>query len=437
MVETESLSIAQKRQLVQRIAESSLFRRAPRLREFLLYVADCSINNRFEGVREQAIAENVFHRDAGYYEQDSIVRAEARNLRRRLEQYFETEGKNEPVAVLMPKGGYLLCFERRSSRGVAEAAEIEVATGLSAPLSPTSPVLDQQQTTSRPLRFYKIACATLTLLALAAIVLAVRWRPTRIPATSPAPSARRSLPFSVLFDNVLDTYIVTSDTSVLQILILSGQRISVNDYIVRSYPPIPGASRAILTDMLNRFNNTNSDEMAIAGQIMSRNALFLQRTFLRSGHQVQLADLKGRNLILIGSPLSNPWAQLYADRLNFQFDLDRERAITFHNRSPRAGELPEYPAPGDDYHHWSYAHLVFLPAISGPGSVLLIAGTTLGATAAAGDFLLDQPRLERELNMDGIDPAGPPRYFELLLRATTFTGGATQSEIIARRLEPK
>jgi hypothetical protein len=436
VVEFEVLSPTEKRQLVSRIAESHLFRRAPRVREFFLYVADCSIENRLEGVREQAIAENVFHRDSGNYEQDSIVRAEARNLRRRLEQYFETEGKDEAIAVLMPKGGYSLSFERRSSRAPAKTEGMHAA-GRSTPLSRVSSEPDKGQKTTGPVRFYRIACAALAILFLGVTALAIHWRPSRPPATSPAVSARRSLPFSVLFDNLRDTYIVTSDTSVLQILILSGQRISVNDYIVRSYPPIRDTSRPVLTDMLNRFNNTNSDEMAIAGEIMSRNALFLQRTFLRSGHQVQLADFKGRNIILIGSPLSNPWAQLYADRLNFQFDWDPQRAITFHNRSPRASELPEYPAPGDDHHHWSYAHLVFLPDVDTPGSVLLIAGTTLGATAAAGEFLLDQAHLERELKTAGIDPAGPPHYFELLLRATTFTGGATQSEVIARRSEPK
>ena len=99
----------------------------------------------------------------------------------------------------------------------------------------------------------------------------------------------------------------------------------MNDYIVRSYPDVPGASLPILQDMLNRFNNTNADEMSTAALIMRRNASLLQRTFLRSGHQVQLADFKGRNIILIGSPISNPWAQLYADRLNFQFDFNPER----------------------------------------------------------------------------------------------------------------
>lgn len=428
----ESLDVSEKRQLVQRIAESNLFRRAPRLREFFLYVADCTIANCLEGVREQAIAEKVFHRDTGSYDlQDSIVRAEARNLRRRLEQYFETEGRDEAIAVSMPKGGYSLCFERRCLRPSPESDSGPVR-GSNVSLSPLSalPALSPgDPQLARSLRLYRVVCAALLAGALAALLLAFHWR--AVPAGGA--NASRTLPFSVLFDNSLDTYIVTSDASVLQILLLSGQRIAVNDYIVRSYPDVPGARRPILQDMLNRFNNTNADEMSTAALIMRRNASLLQRTFLRSGHQVQLADFKGRNIILIGSPISNPWAQLYADRLNFQFDFNPERAITFHNRAPRSGELLEYPAPGDDQHHWSYAHLVFLPGISEPGSVLLIAGTTLGATTAAGEFLLDQPRLERELKIAGIDPAGAPRYFELLLRATTFTGGATQSEVIARR----
>jgi len=428
----ETLDISEKRQLVRRIAESNSFRRAPRQREFLLYVADCTIANRLEGVREQAIAENVFHRDSGSYDlQDSIVRAEARNLRRRLDLYFETEGKHEPLAVSMPKGGYSLSFERRSVPIEREPAPAPVsATKVGpAPLPSSLPALSAEPRLARSLRFYKFICALLFASALAAFFLALHWR--TVPAS---PVARPpALPFSALFDSALDTYIVTSDSSVLEMLLLSGQRIAVNDYIVRSYPEMPDKSRAIFQDMFNRFNNTNADEMSIAALIMRSNASVLSRTFLRSGHQLQLSDFKGHNVILIGSPISNPWAQLYTDRLNFQFDFNSERAITFHNKAPRRGELPDYPAPGDDQHHWSYAHLVFLPGISEPGSVLLIAGTTLGATTAAGEFLLDRSRLERELKLAGIDPSGAPRYFELLLRATTFTGGATQSEVIARR----
>src|SRR5258708_15325973 len=93
----------EKRDLVDRVANGPVFQKSPRLREFLLYVADCTINERLEGVREQQIAENVFNRRPDYNPgQDNIVRVEARRLRKHLEESFATEGKDEPVILSMP-----------------------------------------------------------------------------------------------------------------------------------------------------------------------------------------------------------------------------------------------------------------------------------------------------------------------------------------------
>src|ERR1700693_1199990 len=110
----ETAASKEKKELVDRVSNSPTFQRSPRLREFLLYVADCSINEQLEGVREQQIAANVFNRKPDYNPgQDNIVRVEARSLRKRLETYFATEGKDEPIVISMPKGSYAICFEPR------------------------------------------------------------------------------------------------------------------------------------------------------------------------------------------------------------------------------------------------------------------------------------------------------------------------------------
>ncbi len=129
MVATEFLTANGKRELIGRVADSDLFRRAPKLREFFLYVADCTLENRFDDVRGQAIAEKVFHRTLDHYDVgDTIVRAEARNLRKRLENYFITEGAGEPFVVVMPKGGYSLAFRPRPEPLTTVAQDGDTAT---------------------------------------------------------------------------------------------------------------------------------------------------------------------------------------------------------------------------------------------------------------------------------------------------------------------
>ncbi len=58
----ETADVQSRRALVDRVASSELFQKAHRLREFLLYVADCTLSNRPTEVREQVIAERVFGR---------------------------------------------------------------------------------------------------------------------------------------------------------------------------------------------------------------------------------------------------------------------------------------------------------------------------------------------------------------------------------------
>lgn len=100
--------------LVERLAASSTFAKAHRLREFFLHVCRCAIENRPEEASEQQIGIRVFGRTPGYNANgDNIVRSQARLLRLRLEHHFANEGKDEPLIVSIPKGQYLPVFEGR------------------------------------------------------------------------------------------------------------------------------------------------------------------------------------------------------------------------------------------------------------------------------------------------------------------------------------
>src|SRR6266403_3542533 len=101
-------------EVAQKVAASASFHRSPRLRELLLYICDRALQNRPADLREQQIGCAVFGRKPDYNPgEDNIVRVEIRQLRKRLEEYFSTEGKDEPYVVLIPKGAYLPVIESR------------------------------------------------------------------------------------------------------------------------------------------------------------------------------------------------------------------------------------------------------------------------------------------------------------------------------------
>lgn len=113
-VRTARLSEQESRALLQRILDSKGLRRAIRLRSFLTYVVDRKLVGSVDEISEVLIGHRVFDRPANYNTgEDSIVRTEALNLRKRLAQYFQGEGQNEPVLLQIPKGTYVPVFVER------------------------------------------------------------------------------------------------------------------------------------------------------------------------------------------------------------------------------------------------------------------------------------------------------------------------------------
>lgn len=89
------------------VLESDLFSRADQLRHFLEYVCREEAAGRGASISEYAIAVEGLGRSASYSpDTDSSVRARASALRKKLEEYYRGEGRNDPWRVELPKGSY-------------------------------------------------------------------------------------------------------------------------------------------------------------------------------------------------------------------------------------------------------------------------------------------------------------------------------------------
>ena len=103
--------------LIHRIVSSRHFVKAPQLREILLYLARRVLNDNATNIGEQEIGCKVLGRRPDFNpNEDNIARVQVRRLRSKLEEYFGSDGADEPVVLTIPKGAYLLCFEARSAR---------------------------------------------------------------------------------------------------------------------------------------------------------------------------------------------------------------------------------------------------------------------------------------------------------------------------------
>ena len=102
------------RDQLQRILDSSAFEASERRKRFLRYIVEESLAGRVDRLKGYAIATAVFERDDSFDPQtDPVVRLEARRLRRALEHYYLTAGRDDPVRIEIPKGGYAPIWERQ------------------------------------------------------------------------------------------------------------------------------------------------------------------------------------------------------------------------------------------------------------------------------------------------------------------------------------
>jgi len=101
-------------QLVERVAASASFQRSKRVRDFLLFACERALEDPATPVREPEIRKAVFGRSHEPDDpDDTLVRVQASQLRKRLLVYFSTEGADETLVIDVPKGSYTPIFQER------------------------------------------------------------------------------------------------------------------------------------------------------------------------------------------------------------------------------------------------------------------------------------------------------------------------------------
>jgi adenylate cyclase len=113
---------------LERIAASSAFDASARNCAFLRFIVEETLADRGDRIKAYTIGTNVLQRDAGFDPQaDPIVRIEASRLRRSLERYYLIAGKNDPIRIDIPKGGYVASFQRLPSLREDDATHQDAA----------------------------------------------------------------------------------------------------------------------------------------------------------------------------------------------------------------------------------------------------------------------------------------------------------------------
>jgi TolB-like protein len=123
------------RQQLDQLLQSKVFVQSERLSRFLRFIVERVLTGSQDHLKEYVIGCEVYDRKPPYHpSQDSIVRTEARRLRCKLKEYYETEGRDAPVFIYLRIGSYIPAFQSRSSLAGVKADE-----AMRASIVPTNP----------------------------------------------------------------------------------------------------------------------------------------------------------------------------------------------------------------------------------------------------------------------------------------------------------
>jgi TolB-like protein len=120
----ESIAASTIQDALSRILRSSLFIQSDRLGRFLQYTINATLDGEGERLKEYLIGTEVYNRPTSYRpSEDSIVRSEARRLRNKLREYYQSVGKNDSVVIEYRPGSYMPLFRSKQRRGLNVTAK--------------------------------------------------------------------------------------------------------------------------------------------------------------------------------------------------------------------------------------------------------------------------------------------------------------------------
>jgi len=109
------------------ILTSRFFRSAVRCKQFLTYVVQHKLAGHPELLKERTIGMEIFQRPAGYATgDDPVVRVQAGEVRRRLEQYYQASEIHPAVRIELPVGCYSPVFQWTSAHVPIEPSPLNL-----------------------------------------------------------------------------------------------------------------------------------------------------------------------------------------------------------------------------------------------------------------------------------------------------------------------
>jgi hypothetical protein len=380
------------------VLQSPSFVSSRRCQDFLRYVIREFVEGRADSIKERTIALEVFGKSPRFDPgSDSLVRVKAREVRKRLTEYYES-ASDAPLRIELPVGSYVPIIRVTESASGNDLPEIELS------LAPD----DVEQLEGAPEEVRKASPKFIIFLttALAIALMAVVWSISRRPhAENNALTV-----WSPLLDNPNTVLISTGRPVTSPAEELEPPNLSIKEHFGR--PDF-------------RVSLTTADAIAnVAGFLQQQKKPFR----IHDAASNTLSDLHGRPVVLVNGN-DNRWTLLLLQPTRFTFVSQGGLSYIQDSKNPgRHDWNVDFSQP---FHKQTTDYAIvgqFNSATTG-GPIIVAAGISSNGTEAAGEFIVSPERLSELLRSA---PTGWKNgNFEAVLKVEVIDGSTGASSIIA------
>jgi hypothetical protein len=428
---------SQVRTQVDAILASAQFQGSRRGRQFLQYVCERALAGESSSLKERSIAVDVFGRrpesDLG---EDTIVRVGARELRKRLAQYYSSpDGLVALVRIDLPSGSYVPDF-----RFASEAQPVGHVSG------PTAVVQEEVDVAVVRLappagRLFRagyllVAAACLT----AAIGLAVffYWRPVKPAGGTAQGAAAVRAPGS--FGRFWGPMLQSPDSALIAVghpLVYrpSHRAVKLSESRLPKLPfplqrPIQLQPQEMngsdIVPVPNQF--VGFGDLVVATEIAGMLGQHGKEFQVRMASGVSFAELRKRQVLLIGA-MSNRWTMELGQNWRFRFDRKLGQSnVIVDTGSPTPLEW-SVAMRSDDVIPEDYLLISRIANSNTGGLVIVGAGIKQFGTEAAGHLISDPAALNQLL--DSIPAQWENKNLQAVLRVKVIANTPAQPELVA------
>jgi hypothetical protein len=393
---------------------SPTFHGSKRCQQFLEYVCEKSLAGEIGALKERSIALDVFgrHLDEEGHAEDTIVRVSAREVRKRLAQYYVTpEGAASAILIELPSGSYAPRFH------YARLPEPKVMQPAEAVPQPAVP---------NRRRLFLVAGVCIAAV-LAVTVAVVRWS-----TTDPRAAAFQSF-WAPVFHSSQPLLVGVGHPIVYQpshraAMLSAKRREPFSPFPVQRPIDVP-PDELTGADMIPVFNQyVGFGDMVAANEVSQMLALRSRTVRLMLASSIPFADLKQSQTYLIGS-VSNHWTMELGEGWRYRFGWTAEQQPEFYDSLP--GQKREWTIPSQDDGSTSDDYSMICRIHNSPTGMLLIvsAGIKQFGTEAAGRILADPVALGTILNK--LPPGWEGKNLQVILHMKVIGNTPAQPELVA------